>query len=102
MHDSNWLGLFYDVAFEQTVSLAVRWDTIWVLNEIYQSSSTVSDWPYLFIRIKQAHSVITDHYGDLTDMQRSIATSENTMISDQNLLTIDDVYGGKISITHNL
>ncbi|ABW26294.1 hypothetical protein [Acaryochloris marina] len=100
LHDSIWLGMFYDIAFEQTLSLAIHWDAIWLPDEIYQSSSTVRDWPYLFIRIEQAHSVTTDNYGDLKDMQRSIATSENIVVSDQNLLAIDDVSGGKLSITY--
>lgn len=100
LHDSIWLGLFYEIAFRQTLSLAIHWDAIWIPDEIYPSSSTVCDWPYLFIRIEQAYSVTTDNYGDLTDMQRSIFTSENIVISDQNLLAIDDVYGGKLSITY--
>jgi len=34
LHDSHWIGIFYNVAYEQAVTLAIEWDTVWLPNEI--------------------------------------------------------------------
>lgn len=51
LHDSYWIGIFFNVAYEQTATLAIEWDAVWLPERLKQSTATVSDWPYLFIQL---------------------------------------------------
>ncbi|HEV2798897.1 MAG TPA: hypothetical protein VGW12_00270 [Pyrinomonadaceae bacterium] len=55
LHDSVWIGLFYDVAYENNVILAIIWDAVWLPDEIARSTSIVAEWPLLFVNIEGLH-----------------------------------------------
>ncbi len=49
LHDSYWLGIFFDVAYEKAATLAIQWDAVWLSDAVKERTSVVADWPYLFI-----------------------------------------------------
>ena len=59
LHDSHWIGIFYDVAYEQAVTLAIVWDAVWLPDKIKESMSVVNEYPYLLIRLTSVDSVST-------------------------------------------
>ena len=65
LHDSGWIGIFFNVAYEQTATLAIRWDAVWLPDEIAESTSIVSNWPYLFIQLKNIEQFSTSNYDDI-------------------------------------
>lgn len=34
LHDSYWVGIFHDVAYDDTVTLAIVWDTVWLPDDM--------------------------------------------------------------------
>ncbi len=38
LHDSVWITLTQDVAYENTAILVIRWDAVWLPDEICQST----------------------------------------------------------------
>jgi hypothetical protein len=100
LHDSGWIGIFFDVAYEQTATLAIRWDAVWLPNEIAKSTSIVSDWPYLFVQLKNIEQFSTSNYDDIGSLPRSIFGCEFEEIDGKKFLAIDDVFGGQINIIY--
>jgi hypothetical protein len=100
LHDSGWIGIFFNVAYEQTATLAIRWDAVWLPDEIAKSTSIVSDWPYLFIQLKNIEQFSTSNYDDIGSLPRSIYGCEFEEINENKFLAIDDVFGGQISIIY--
>jgi hypothetical protein len=98
--DSGWIGIFFDVAYEQTATLAIRWDAVWLPDEIAKSTSIVSDWPYLFIQLKNIEQFSTSNYVDIGSLPRSISGCEFEEIDGKKFLAIDDVFGGQINIIY--
>ncbi|MBD2201477.1 hypothetical protein H6G33_02510 [Calothrix sp. FACHB-1219] len=74
LHDSHWLGIFYNVAYEQAITLAIQWDVFWLPEEIKQNTSDNS--LYLFIRLTGIEQVSTTNYVDIGYVCRTIANSE--------------------------
>jgi hypothetical protein len=100
LHDSGWIGIFFNVAYEQTATLAIRWDNVWLPDEIAKSTSIVSDWPYLFIQLKNIEQFSTSNYDDIGSLPRSISDWEFEEIDGKKFLAIDDVFGGQINIIY--
>jgi hypothetical protein len=100
LHDSGWIGIFFDVAYEQTATLAIQWDAVWLPDEIAKSTSIVSDWPYLFIKLKNIEQFSTSNYDDIGSLPRSIFGCELEEIDRKKFLAIDDVFGGQINIIY--
>ncbi|EDN69722.1 hypothetical protein BGP_3093 [Beggiatoa sp. PS] len=100
LHDSVWVGIFYDVAYEQSVILAFQWDAVWLPDELKESTSKIYDWPYLFIKLTNVESVSTANYEDIGGMSRAISGLEIEEIEGKKYLVIDDVYGGQIDIIY--
>jgi hypothetical protein len=100
LHDSYWIGAFFDVAYEPTVTLAISWDAVWLPDEIKQSTSIVDDWPYLFIQLSEVEQLSPSSYGDMMDACRTISGCEVEVVDGKKLLAIDDVYGGHIHIVY--
>jgi hypothetical protein len=99
LHDSYWIGLFYDVAYENNIILAIVWDAVWLPDEIVPSTSIVSEWPLLIIKVEDVLQVSTSGYKDIGCISRGIATAEIEDIDDKHLLVISDHYGGNVEIT---
>jgi hypothetical protein len=100
LHDSGWIGIFFNIAYERTATLAIQWDAVWLPNEIKQSTSVVADWPYLFIQLSGIEQVSTNNYIDIMGSPRTIAVCEFEEIEGKKFLAIDDVYGGQINIIY--
>jgi hypothetical protein len=100
LHDSGWIGIFLNVAYDKTATLAIRWDAVWLPDEIAKSTSIVSDWPYLFIQLTNIEQFSTSNYVDLGGLPRSISGCEFEEIDGKKFLAIDDVFGGQINIIY--
>jgi hypothetical protein len=100
LHDSNWIGIFFNIAYEQTAILAIQWDAVWLPDEIATSTSIVSDWPYLFIQLKNIEQIGTSNYVDIMGTCRTISGCEFEEIDGKKFLAIDDVFGGQINIIY--
>ena len=98
LHDSFWVGLFCHVAFDQSVTIAFQWDSVWLPDEIKEGTSHVDDWPYLFVQLEGVKEVSTDNYEELNGINRAIGGAEIVKIDGANHLAIDDVYGGQVNI----
>jgi hypothetical protein len=98
LHDSHWLGIFYNVAYEQAITLAIQWDVFWLPKEIKKNTSDNS--LYLFIRLTGSEQVSTGNYVDIGRVCRTIASSEFEELESKKILTIDDVYGGQINLVY--
>ncbi len=98
LHDSYWIGLFYDVAYENDVVLAIVWDAVWLPDELAESTSLVDDWPLLFIKVENASQISTTGYDAIESTQRGIGTAEIEKIGSKHLLIISDHYGGNVEI----
>jgi hypothetical protein len=100
LHDSGWIGIFFNIAYERTATLAIQWDAFWLPNDIKQSTSVVADWPYLFIQLSGIEQVSLNNYIDIMGSPRTIAICEFEEIEGKKFLAIDDVYGGQINIIY--
>ena len=99
LHDSYWIGLFYDVAYESNLILAIVWDAVWLPDDIARSTSSVGEWPFLFIKVQEVSQVSTSGYKEIGWISRGIATVEIEDIDGKRLLVITDHYGGNVEIT---
>jgi hypothetical protein len=100
LHDSGWIGIFFNVAYEQTATLAIRWDAVWLPDEIAKSTSIVSDWPYLFIQLRNIEQFSSSNYDNIGSLPRSISGCEFEEIDGKKFLAINDVFGGQINIIY--
>ncbi len=98
LHDSYWVGIFHHVAFNQSITLAFQWDSVWLPNDIKKGTSHVDDWPYLFIQLEKVTEISTSNFGDVEEISRAIGDSELLEIDGTFYLAIDDVYGGQVDI----
>jgi hypothetical protein len=72
IHDSYWIGSFFNLAYEPTVTLAIAWDTFWLPDELKKSTSTVKDWPYLLIQLSGVEQFNPSQDEDEIDTCRTI------------------------------
>ena len=100
LHDSGWIGIFFDVAYDRTATLAIQWDAVWLPDEVAKNTSIVKDWPYLFIQLKKIGEFSTSNYCDLGGLPRSISGCEFEEMDGKKFLAIDDVFGGQINIIY--
>ena len=73
---------------------------MWLPDEIPESNSIVSEWPYLFIQLKNIKQFSTSNYVDIGGLPRSISGCEFEEIDGNKFLAIDDVFGGQINIIY--
>jgi hypothetical protein len=100
LHDSSWIGIFCNIAYERNATLAIQWDAFWLPIEIKQNISVMDDWPYLFIQLLGIEQISTSNYIDIMGSPRTIAIGEFEEIQDKKFLAIDDVYGGQVNIVY--
>ncbi|MEH1776221.1 MAG: hypothetical protein V7K64_18565 [Nostoc sp.] len=96
LHNSYWIGIFYNIGYEQAITLAIDWDSVWLPDEI-KKSITVGE-PYLFIRLTGVEQISTANYIDIGNISRIIVGCEFEKIEGKKFLAIDDVFGGQINI----
>jgi len=98
LHNSFWVGVFHHVAFDQSVTLAFQWDSVWLPDEVKVGTSYVDDWPYLFIKIEDVTEVTKSNFVGLDRVNRAIGDAEVLDLEGSTHLAIDDVYGGQVNI----
>lgn len=98
LHDSCWIGLFYDVSDRASAILVVDWDAVWLPDSIALSTSEVQEWSFLFIKIEKVKEVSTSDYFD-DDGNWSICDYQIESIDGQQLLIISSCMGGDLEIT---
>jgi hypothetical protein len=100
LHDSNWLGLHADTAWDGDVTAIISFDPIWNKTGT-PATSRCPEWPVLLIRFPAVSSVTFANYKDIGGVQRGIGSAETETISDGTVVTIiGDHYGGEVTITH--
>ncbi len=103
--DSYWLGAFHNVAYDDSITLAVQWDSYCLPKKVKKTLANPDDWLYLFIRITKVK--MASHFGFSKSesppggVQRSISTLKLKAASKERLLSITDTYGGKTKILFN-
>ncbi len=98
LHDSIWIGLFANVTYEDTATLAIIWDASWLPDEIAESTPEIVKHPFLFIKVEKMEQIITRNYKDV-NVNRGIAKSEFTKISgSKNSFIVYDHYGGEVEV----
>jgi hypothetical protein len=98
LHDAVWITLIQDVAYENTAILVIRWDPVWLPDEICQSTSWVKDWPILFVKVDKVDQISFLRYEDIGGIPRGISRDEVKEADGKQVWEIDDHYGGKVEI----
>lgn len=97
LHDSYYVGLFFDLGQANNIMVVVRWDPMWLPDNISQKTPYVDDWPYLFICIDNVEQISTWGLKD-EDIGRAIGEAEFAECENKHILSISDVYGGEVQI----
>jgi hypothetical protein len=100
LHDSNWIGMYTDCAWENTAIAVFRFDPVWN-SSVSLPTSLVSDWPLLFVRFNCVNTIRLSGFGDNGGLRRGISNVEVEHISDEEAVTmISDLYGAVVSLQH--
>jgi hypothetical protein len=95
LHDSGWIGLFYDVGNIGSVILAIDWDVVWLPSSVKRTNSVI----FLFIRIDKVKEISTSGYIDNNIPHFVICDYQVESIEEQKLLIISSCMGGDVEIT---
>ncbi|MBC6433161.1 hypothetical protein FM036_21570 [Nostoc sp. HG1] len=98
LHDSSWIGIFYNIGYEQAITLAIDWDSVWLPDEIKKSIPLGE--LYIFIQLTGVEQISTANYIDIGNISRIIGSCEFEEINGKKFLAIDDVFGGQINIVY--
>jgi hypothetical protein len=100
LHDSYWLGLHVNCGWEASAIAVIRFDPVWN-SSVSAPTSTVADWPLLFVRFTCVASIQLSGFSDIGGIQRGIsevavdATSEEEVVT-----TFHDHYGAVVTFRH--
>jgi len=98
LHDSCWIGIFYNIGYEQAITLAIDWDSVWLPDEIKKSITDGE--AYIFIRLTGIEQISMANYIEMGNISRIIGSCEFEKIEGKKFLAIDDVFGGQINIVY--
>jgi hypothetical protein len=100
LHDSHWIGMHVDAAWEGDATAIICFDPHWNKIDV-QDSSNCDEWPILLIRFTAITSINMTGYRDVGGVQRGIGIAE-AIDTDKGLVqtVISDHYGGEIEIMH--
>jgi hypothetical protein len=100
LHDSYWIGLFTECAWDDSSILVIRFDPVW--NAIVsQPTSIVRNWPLLFLRLSCVSSIQLSGFSNNEGTQRGISDASVEYLSEEEVVTkINDFYGGSVSLHH--
>ena len=99
LHDSCWIGLFYDVGDRASAIIIINWDAVWLPDSIALSNFQVQEWPFLFIKIEKVKEISTSDYFNDDYPNWSICDYQIELIDKQQLLIISSCMGGDVEIT---
>ncbi len=100
LHDSVWVRLVLDSAWENTAILVIQWDTYWNKDLASYPGDKIDNWPILLIKVPQVTNIECVDYDDIGGSQRTISDLETKQENDNFVSEIMDVYGGKIILSH--
>ncbi len=98
LHGSYWIGLFHNVAFDNSITLSMQWDADCLSEELQMSLSNPDDWLYLFIKITGVKKVLNFGFKKIGPIQRSIAELELMSANKEHMAVITDEHGGQVRI----
>jgi hypothetical protein len=105
LHDSYWIGIFHNVAYDNSITLAIEWDADCLPKDLKSCLTNPDDWLYLFIRITGVKQVLSSGYENTKDIprgiQRSILKLDLKTEDKGHSLLISDKYGGDVKIIFN-
>jgi hypothetical protein len=97
LHDSEWVTIYHDFAYENQSTLVIQWDAVWLPDEIAKSTSVVSDWPLLLIKLEGVKQISTLGHEKIGGT-RGISTAEVEEVENKIVFVIHDHYGGSVEI----
>ncbi len=103
--DSYWIGAFHNVAHDNSMTLAIQWDSYCLPNDLKRTLVNPEEWLYVFIRITKVK--MASHFGFSNSERppegvlRSISKLKLKAANKERLLSIRDAYGGKTKILFN-
>jgi hypothetical protein len=95
LHDSLWFAASHDIAFENSLILAIVLDTFWQPEKL---KSSLPDLVILFVKLEDVQEVSFSGYKDNGRIQRGIGKDEFSEVDGKQIWKIDDHYGGSVSI----
>lgn len=101
LHDSHWVELHYNVAYDDTAILVIDWDNVWLPNYLKQQLNPDVSLILLFIKLYQVKQISTSGYHQWKEsypIHRGISDYEIQIIDQHSLLVISDFYGGCVEI----
>lgn len=103
--DSYWIGAFHNLAFDDSITLVIQWDSYCLPGNVKKKLANPEDWLYLFIRITKlkmvSHFGFSDSENPPDGVQRTISRLKLKAAKKERLLSITDSYGGKTKILFN-
>ena len=101
LHDSAWLGLHVNCASNDSAVAFIRFDPVWN-SSVSEPTSTVADWPLLFLRFTCVSSIQFSGFRDVRGhFDRAISSAAVEAISEEEVVTtFDDIYGGVVTLRH--
>lgn len=95
LHDSIWITLMQDIAYENTALLVIRWDAVWLPDKIHSSTSIVKDWPILFIKVEGVNQISFMRFNEV-NIQRGIDGDKIEEIEGKQVWVIYDHYDASV------
>jgi hypothetical protein len=100
LHDSYWIGLLADCAFEDSAVAIIRFDPVWN-SSVSAPTSRVADWPLLFLKFNCVSNIQMSGFRGAGQGQRGISDATFERITDEEVVTtIHDHYGGEVTLRH--
>jgi hypothetical protein len=105
LQDSYWIGIFHNIALDNSITLAIQWDGDCLAEDLKNSLSNPDDWLYLFIKITGVKEVLNFGFKKTKTIkrgiQRSITELELMSADKKQMIIISDGDGGKVKIIYN-
>ena len=102
LHGSYWIGIFHNISYDNSITLAIQWDADCLPEDLKNSLSNPDDWLYLFIKITDVKKILNFGFkrtkGIQKGLQRSISDLELMSGDKEHLMVISDKYGSKVKI----
>jgi hypothetical protein len=97
--NTDWAGIFHHVYLNLNVTLAIKWCSFWLPEDIKEKLLDPNSWLFLFIYIEAVEQVITANIKD-DGFDKEIYSMEIDTVDGKNRLRISDVFGGQVSVVY--
>ena len=99
LHDSEWLGFSVDPRYDGDGVAAFRLDTFWFREQAPEVNEV--RWAALLVKFRRVGALRLSGFEEDEAMPRTIASAETQGTSDNAVLTVEDIMGGRVEITHS-